>query len=577
MMGEKEFVEASCFLVNSGWVLLGVLAASVVYGIVWFFKFSADKRSLQALTASMKEKEVAFEELSKKKENYHLRSAMQAHLARDLQSALFEVLEPLNLVLLQPSTDALLRDKLRTLHDKSLALKEIYQQLLALFEQEDYAHSLQVASYQANRISDVAIHSFRELLGTSHIHLVYTPSTSSLIVWVDYRKIEFVLCCLLSYAFRTTNYGGKIELSVAVQLLEGKPYCCFLITESGGDITAPNRNSVRLVEEIVYSHHGIVTADTLEGGGHAYRLYIPLGKAHFDDAVDIKFVTPETLQPILPPIVETPISAPTTDEVADKPKVVVIEDNEHIRIYLNLLLSKEFTVYMASNGKEGVEKVCQVMPDLILSDVMMPEMDGFECCKVLKENLDTCHIPILLLTALNDDKDVIHGLELGAEDYILKPFKPEILLSKVKRILQSRKELKDFYSKYVMPTLDIDVVDDKTLQMTQDPFIAKLLDTIALNLQNPEFSAKQLAEMVCMSQPTLYRKVKQFTGFTIVELIRGVRLKESAVLLKSKQYSIPEVAERVGYNDVPTFRKHFVELYGTTPSAFVKQHYLQNK
>ena len=169
---------------------------------------------------------------------------------------------------------------------------------------------------------------------------------------------------------------------------------------------------------------------------------------------------------------------------------------------------------------------------------------------------------------------------LLSHDYILKPFNPEILRTKVKRLIKSRVELKQIYTKLLMPSInaigDIQEENDIAIKI-EDPFVTQILKIINDNLQNQEFNVKKLAEMLNMSQPTLYRRVKQLTNFTIIELVRGVRLKRSAELLRTKKYSVQEVAEMVGYNDIPTFRKHFVDFYGTTPSTFNSKEETEDK
>lgn len=262
-------------------------------------------------------------------------------------------------------------------------------------------------------------------------------------------------------------------------------------------------------------------------------------------------------------------------ETDKKYKLLIIEDHKDIGMYLKILFSKEYTVYLAENGKKGIETAYEVSPDLIISDVMMPIMNGFELARTLKEDINTCHIPIILLTALTSDEDVMKGMELGADDYVMKPFNSGILKSKVKRLIKNRIELKKAYTKLlVTSTLDeVKETEEATeeTKTSEDPLVAKALGLIADNIQNEDFSVKKLAEMLNMSQPTLYRKIKQLTNFTLIEIIRGVRLKKAAELLKTKNYNVQEVAEAVGYNDVPTFRKHFVDMYGVTPSAFSKE------
>ena len=219
--------------------------------------------------------------------------------------------------------------------------------------------------------------------------------------------------------------------------------------------------------------------------------------------------------------------------------------------------------------------VRKVLPDLIISEAELSLMDGFELTRLIKEDTNMCHIPIILMTTLTNNEDIIKGMELGADDYIRKPYDIEVLKSKVKRLIKNRIELKKAYTKLLIPASGT-MNEDEDMQHTekdnmQDPLIAKIIQLVNDNIQNEDFSVKKLAEMLNMSQPTLYRKVKQLTNFTLIEVVRGVRLKRAAELLKSKKYNVQEAAEAVGYNDIPTFRKHFVDLYGTTPSAFSKE------
>ena len=178
-----------------------------------------------------------------------------------------------------------------------------------------------------------------------------------------------------------------------------------------------------------------------------------------------------------------------------------------------------------------------------------------------------------MLTAKVEDDDIIHGLELGADDYVLKPFTPGILKAKVSNLINGRQALKQMYTKlFKLPGTDI-VNFDETEQSgeevkPEDPFITSVIKIVEENICEADFSVKKLASELNMSQPTLYRKVKQSTDYTIIELIRGVRMRRAGVLLKTKQYGVQEVAEMVGYNDIPTFRKHFVDAFGTTPSTY---------
>ena len=266
-------------------------------------------------------------------------------------------------------------------------------------------------------------------------------------------------------------------------------------------------------------------------------IYFIFRRLHIDLTI-LRTVFQEQKRPSHPATL-TISDIPPGSETADLPQVpasaaktkkqhtlLIIEDHLEIRLYLKLIFSNEYNLLMAENGEEGFKKACEGVPDLIITDIIMPVMDGFKCCQLIKENLTTCHIPVILLTALTSETDIMKGIELGADDYIQKPFNPNIL---------------------------------RTIEIVR---------IINENMKNPDFNVKKLADIMVISQPTLYRRVKTLTNFTISEFIRGVRLKRAAELLRSRRYTVQDIAEMVGYNDLATFRKHFVDFYGTTPSTF---------
>ena len=285
-----------------------------------------------------------------------------------------------------------------------------------------------------------------------------------------------------------------------------------------------------------------------------------------NDILEQKAVVPTEI----PMLEETKVAS----VAGPKKTLLIVEDHKDIRLYLKVLLGKEYNLLMATNGQEGVDIATKELPDLIICDVMMPVKDGFECCREVKEGLETCNIPFIMLTAKVEDEDIIHGLEMGADDYILKPFTPGILKAKIHNLINGRIALKQTYTRlFTLPGTDSvteknEVATAKDDVEVEDPFISSVIKIVEENICEADFSVKKLAAEMNMSQPTLYRKVKQSTDYTIIELIRGVRMRRAAVLLKTKKYGVQEVAEMVGYNDIPTFRKHFVDAFGTTPSTY---------
>ena len=416
--------------------------------------------------------------------------------------------------------------------------------------------------------------------------------------WFDTNKIDKILYNLLSNAtkFSYQDGRGKIEILLKAEDQESEfqyktllikirnigngiatdelPYIFNRFYENSFKQLGLKGNGIglALTKSLVELHKGTISVTSELEEWTEFTIRIPINKTSYsneqiNETIEHRFIVNDSPEGAA---IQQSQSNSEIQKSSKQNSVLVIEDDQDLRDSLQRLLQEKYTISMAANGEEGLKLVQEIKPDLILSDVMMPIMNGFECCRILKEDLKTCHIPIILLTALTDDENIVKGIELGADDYILKPFNPEILRTKVKRLIKSRTELKQIYTKLLMPSITVNGSQEENTEtiIIEDPFITQILNIVNENLQNPEFNVKKLAEMLNMSQPTLYRKVKQLTNFTIIELVRGVRLKRSAELLRSRKYNVQEVAEMVGYNDIPTFRKHFVDFYGTTPSTF---------
>ena len=203
------------------------------------------------------------------------------------------------------------------------------------------------------------------------------------------------------------------------------------------------------------------------------------------------------------------------------------------------------------------------LPDLIISDVMMPVKDGFTCCEEIRSQQETAHIPILMLTAKAEDADILQGSRSGADDYMMKPFNPEILKAKVDNLILQREQLKRIYTKALM-------LKQKSEEGEQeDAFLLQLIHVIEANIPNENFNVKMLAEQLNMSQPTLYRKVKQRSDLSVIDMIRSIRISKAASLILENRYSIQEITEMVGYSETRTLRKHFMEHFGVSPSKYI--------
>lgn len=392
-------------------------------------------------------------------------------------------------------------------------------------------------------------------------------------VWISKKDIEQVLQNLLYNAFIHIQYSGVVALIVQEVEEDGIRYCSIMVIDNGKNVvkTVEELSSDKerlmqidysemelgysVMERIMNEHHGSVSLKNLKGEGTRAQIKWPIDKCAFEEDENVVFIESEQQEEVVFPeggtlvktmeqgcdmeitenmgtmeILETVENLKEVEsDIVEKTKktLLIVEDYSDIRFYLKTLFGKEYNILMAVNGEEGVNMARKELPDLILCDVMMPMKDGFECCKEIKEGLDTCHIPVIMLTAKVEEDDIIKGLEIGADDYILKPFVPQILKIKVKNLIEGRVNLKKLYTKLLVTPPAEERSETQNVETKEagieDPFISIVVKIIEENIQEPDFSVKKLASDLNMSQPTLYRRVKQCTDFTIIELIRGVR------------------------------------------------------
>ena len=248
------------------------------------------------------------------------------------------------------------------------------------------------------------------------------------------------------------------------------------------------------------------------------------------------------------------------------PIILIVEDDQEIRKYVKNSLESKYRVFSTQNGCEGIKKALQIIPDLIVSDIKMPEKTGIELCNQLKHDEKTSHIPIVLLTSFTEKEYKIEGLEKGADAYISKPFSIDELEAYINNLLDSRKKLKEKYGRQVLlePTkLEIEDIDEK--------FLKRIIETIELHIYDSKFNAEVLSKKIGMSRMQLYRKLRGLTGQTVHEFIRSIKLKRAVQLLKEKRMTITQVAYEVGFNDLTYFARCFRKQYNKSPSEFSKK------
>jgi DNA-binding response OmpR family regulator len=328
-----------------------------------------------------------------------------------------------------------------------------------------------------------------------------------------------------------------------------------------------------LVKELVQVHHGKIDVYSREGKGTEFIIALPMGDAHLgpgeivkqDGTIDLKGIPGDVdLQGEELGDTETTVIEEDSDSLkAEKEIILVVEDSRDMRDYIKGALAPFYTVVEAGDGREGIEKALEIIPDLIISDIMMPVKDGYELCRTLREDIKTSHIPFILLTAKASEDSIVQGLETGADDYITKPFSTNILLARIKNLIELRRQLHHSINREM--TLQPAKISVSTIDKE---FFKQLQDVINKNLSEEEFNVEKLAKKLHMDRSTLYRKVFALTGEAPTDFIRSCRLRRGAELLKGNFGTVLEVALEVGFSSANYFTKCFKKKFHQLPSTF---------
>lgn len=455
---------------------------------------------------------------------------------------------------------------------------------------------------------------FNELAQMKNIDLRFESDMDSFEAWFDPDKVEKILTNLLSNAIKFTDPGGMVVLSISKVSLPQKNKIPGIFTSSNSEYMQlsvkdtgigfkPEQlkhvferffhidNSktgtgigLNFTKSLVDLHHGEISVDTEYGKGSTFIVTLPLNekrsrkenaeKNAFDfgqhnfDSNAIKAIE-----------YELAIASHGTEKelIGDffqagngegkLPVLLIVEDNKELRLHLKNELQNQFKIKEAINGVDGLEKVIKFYPDIIISDIMMPEMDGFELCRKIKTDVETCHIPVVLLTARSLEEDKIEGYQTGADEYLPKPFNIHVLRARLKNLLESRQRLKEKFLSAggMLPARDV------TTNTLDEAFLDKVTKAIIENISDPDFSLESLLEKVGISRSHFFRKISSLTGQNPSNFIRTVRLKYAAGLLLSKQHSIKEVSYLAGFNSSAYFSKTFRELFGKTPQQYIDE------
>ena len=467
-------------------------------------------------------------------------------------------------------------------------LSELATKLIDFEKEEMYTSHVQVNSYELNQYIQEFLKGFKDYADNKHIQLTYEGSAESLEAWIDTNKIESILHNLVSNALKYTPEEGI----VTVKLSRNSSHWSLIISDTGIGISEADQKKmfkhlfrgenainqritgtgIGMLQtyRLVKRHHGSITVSSKENEGTTFTLQIPINHAKY-----LRQATkPNKKSTVLytdTTVINVPKKPTTSLALSTAPNILIVEDNPELRNFLSLNLSDTYVITTSENGEEALELLNNKQPDLIISDIMMPVMRGDELCKKLKSDVETSHIPIILLTALGDRENIIRGLKIKADSYVVKPFDMDILKATITSILANKETLRQRFAQLNYRTEDLPTVVQETPGLELDQaFLKKATSLIKENLSK-DFNVDDLCTEIGMSRSSFYNKIKALTNCSPSEFIRQIRMKEAANLLKSQKYTIAEVSDLTGYGDPKYFTDVFKKHYGMSPSAYMKQ------
>ena len=580
------------------YLFYAVVAIALIAFIIRYF---TEKKRLQN-NIRLKQMEAEVHE-----EYYQERNRLFTNFSHELRTPLTLIMAPLEEFVKRTDLTDDIHYKVKLMLRNAQRLLRIVNNLMDLQKNESGTMKLQVSENDMIKFTHEAVSSFQDLALYRNIHLQSKHTIHCQAVWCERNLLEKVYFNFLSNAFKNVPDGGTVSVELDVKpyseltfFLPAKlnkyknteiRYLTISIQDNGVGIApdelekifqpfyqvAQNEHSksgtgigLSLSKAIIEMHHGVVWAENATGAnmsgvglsssGAVFKFVLPVDKSLFAPEMIIESAEDKAVSFS----VELPDAAYEPDNSSRKQAtILVVEDNRDLNNYICSCLADRYNVVGVTNGEDALAKAVYLLPNLIITDLMMPKMNGIELIRRLKKDMNTSHIPIIMVTAKTGTDDIKEGYAAGADEYITKPFDASILKIRVDNLIQSREKLKELYSKnFSLESLGVDVtsVDEK--------FMQKLYATLQQNIANSDLNLDAFCKELGLSKSNLYRKIKQITGYSPNEFIRNFRLETAAKMLKETDMSITEVYCAVGYNSLAYFSNSFKTLYGVSPSEF---------
>ena len=561
-----------------------IVYALLIVGVVSFSLYAVQRRERNKFRIRQIE-----EDAKKREELSQMKFRFFTNVSHELRTPLTLIISPME-SMMKEITDEKLHGKLQLMYRNAQRLLNLVNQLLDFRKNEMTGLHLTLSEGDIVAYVRSICASFLMLSEKKHVHLTFFSAMESLNMSFDEDKIGKVVMNLLSNAFKFTPDGGRVDVALEMSK-EMSGRLLIKVSDTGVGIRDEDKERIferfyqveqeepehqstgsgiglSLVRDFVTLHEGTVRVVDNVGSGSVFLVELPVKHVRVSPPKPAPLTEEvEEHEELLPGMEEEALSVDLLDDMEDnedekeKPLALIVDDNEDLVAFMKDSLSLYFRIQSASNGREAWQKISELMPDIIVSDVMMPEMDGNELCRWVKTDKRTSDIPMILLTARQAVEDKVEGLTIGADDYVTKPFNVEILILRMRKLIDLSKKRK---AKSLIDPEPSEIA----ITSLDEKLVENAIKYVEANIGRCDLSVEELSRGLGMSRVHLYKKLLQITGKTPIEFIRVIRLKRAAQMLRESQQNVSEIAYQLGFNNPKYFSKYFKDEFGVLPSVY---------
>ncbi|NDW12045.1 response regulator [Bacteroides sp. 214] len=541
-------------------------------------------------------------EVDMEKKLSELKLKFFTNISHELRTPLTLISAPVKNILEHHTLQPGIQHQLRLVDRNISRMTYLVNQILDFRKIENRKMKMRVQSLELVSFLRHVMGYFESLAEESQITFELETTNTPITVWADIDKLEKIFFNLLANAFKYTPQGREIKVIITEENLDIIVRVCdqgigiskdkqkhlferFETAEAANPFNQASTGiGLSLAKELVEMHRGTISLESESDKGSTFIIALKKGKKHFDEKTIFVEVEETSIYTYNTDIASLLTSQKENDSITNQHKeetsetaeekktILIVEDNQELRSFLHTFFATDFHVIEAGNGMEGMNQASEQIPDIIISDVMMPEKDGIEMLRELRQNANTSHIPVVLLTSKTAVENQIEGIELGADDYITKPFNADYLKVRIQNILEQRKKLQQYYCNSTLTQeLPIDSITSTVTSNTQ-MFMNRLIKSLNKHLSNGNLKIEDLSQEVGMSRTIFAKKIRSLTGLSPVEYLKETRLKHAAELIRTSDLNMSQIAFQVGFNDSHYFSKCFKIQYGVSPTEYREAH-----